>query len=242
VAEIMTLDEPASITDSRLLWQSLGVLTLTIAGFVLHTSLHLDPSIVALLGAGLLLFVSRVEVEDALREVEWPTLAFFMGLFVVVGGLIEAGVIDRLAQAAGGATGGRLLGGSMLLLGVSGVLSGVVDNIPYVATMSPVVEELVAEETGPPAPTVLWWALALGSDLGGNATAVGASANVVVLGIAARAGHPISFWRFTRDGALVAAVTISLAALYVAALFRGRGVTVVAEGGWHAVQMRTVDG
>ena len=214
VAEIMALDERESITDRRLLAQSLGVLVLTIAGFVLHTSLHLDPSIVALLGAGLLLLVSHVRIEDALREVEWPTLAFFMGLFVTVGGLIEAGVIDRLAQAAGDATGGNLLGGSMLLLGVSGVLSGIVDNIPYVATMSPVVEELVAAESGA-SPTVLWWALALGADLGGNATAVGASANVVVLGIAERGGHRISFWRFTRYGALVAAVTIAVAASYV---------------------------
>jgi Na+/H+ antiporter NhaD/arsenite permease-like protein len=103
----------------------------------------------------------------------------------------------------------------MLLLGVSGVLSGIVDNIPYVATMSPVVEELVAAESGGASPTVLWWALALGADLGGNATAVGASANVVVLGIAERGGHRISFWRFTRYGALVATLTIAVAALYV---------------------------
>ena len=216
VAEIMAVDERALITDPRLLRESLAVLGLTIAGFVLHTSLHLDPSIVALLGAGLLVLLSRVSVEDALREVEWPTLAFFMGLFVTVGGLIEAGVIDHLARAAGDATGGSLLTGSILLVGVSGVLSGIIDNIPYVATMSPVVEELVATaEVGSTAPEVLWWALALGSDLGGNATAVGASANVVVLGIAERSGHRISFWRFTRYGALVAAVTLVLAGLYV---------------------------
>jgi Na+/H+ antiporter NhaD/arsenite permease-like protein len=216
VAEIMAMDERAEITDTRLLRESLAVLGLTIIGFVLHSALHLDPSIVALLGAGLLVLLSRVSVEDALREVEWPTLAFFMGLFVTVGGLIEAGAIDRLARAAGNATGGSLLTGSMLLIGVSGVLSGIIDNIPYVATMSPVVEELVATaETGSAAPEVLWWALALGSDLGGNVTAVGASANVVVLGIAERGGHRISFWRFTRYGAPVAAITLLLAAAYV---------------------------
>ena len=215
VSAIMELDERASIRDVRLLWQSLAVLALTTAGFVLHGVLHLDPSIVALLGAGLLVLVSRVRVEDALREVEWPTLAFFMGLFVVVGGLVEAGVVDRLARAAGEATGGHLLGGSLLLIGISGVLSGLIDNIPYVATMSPVVQELVSL-AGPGAGAgVLWWALALGADLGGNATAVGASANVVVLGIAERSGYPISFWRFTRYGAVVAAVTLLLAALYV---------------------------
>ena len=216
VAEIMELDEREAIRDRKLLWQSLGVLALTIVGFVLHTALHLEPSIVALLGAGLLVFVSRVRIETALQEVEWPTLVFFMGLFVVVGGLIEAGVIETLADAAGDATGGDLLGGSMLLLGVSAVLSGIVDNIPYVATMSPVVAELVAgAEPGGADPNVLWWALALGADLGGNATAVGASANVVVLGIAERAGHRISFWRFTKYGLVVALVTILLSVPYV---------------------------
>jgi Na+/H+ antiporter NhaD/arsenite permease-like protein len=216
VAEIMEMDERQAIRDPKLLWQSLAVLTLTMVGFVLHTTLHLEPSIVALLGAGLLVFVSRVKIEVALHEVEWPTLVFFMGLFVTVGGLIEAGVIDRLADAAADATGGDLLGGSMLLLGVSGVLSGIVDNIPYVATMSPVVAELVANaQPGGADPNVLWWSLALGSDLGGNATAVGASANVVVLGIAERSGHRISFWRFTRYGLIVATLTIALSVPYV---------------------------
>ena len=216
VAEIMEMDEREAIRDPKLLWQSVAVLALTMVAFVLHTALHLEPSIVALLGAGLLVLVSRVKIETALHEVEWPTLVFFMGLFVTVGGLIEAGVIGRLADAAADATGGDLLGGSLLLLGVSGALSGIVDNIPYVATMSPVVAELVADaDQGGADPNVLWWALALGSDLGGNATAVGASANVVVLGIAERSGHRISFWRFTRYGIIVAALTISLSVPYV---------------------------
>jgi Na+/H+ antiporter NhaD/arsenite permease-like protein len=215
VAKVMRMDEREAIRDRRLLWQSVVVLGFTMVAFVLHTTLHLQPSVVALLGAGLLLFVSRVRIETALREVEWPTLVFFMGLFVVVGGLIEAGVIDKLAAAAGDATGGDLFDGSMLLLAVSGALSGLVDNIPYVATMSPVVEELVAVERGGADPKVLWWSLALGSDLGGNATAVGASANVVVLGIAERSGHRISFWRFTRYGIIVTVLTIGLSAPYV---------------------------
>jgi Na+/H+ antiporter NhaD/arsenite permease-like protein len=216
VAEIMEMDEREAIRDPKLLWQSVAVLTLTMIGFVLHTTLHLEPSIVALLGAGLLVFVSRVKIETALHEVEWPTLVFFMGLFVTVGGLIEAGVIGQLADAAADATGGDLFRGSLLLMGVSGVLSGIVDNIPYVATMSPVVAELVADaDQGGADPRVLWWALAIGSDLGGNATAVGASANVVVLGIAERSGHRISFWRFTRYGAIVAALTITLSVPYV---------------------------
>jgi Na+/H+ antiporter NhaD/arsenite permease-like protein len=216
VAAVVDLDERAEIRDPRLLAQTLIVLVLTMAGFVLHTTLHLEPSIVALLGAGLLLLVSRVRIETALREVEWPTLVFFMGLFVVVGGLIEAGVIDGLADAAGAATGGDLFRGSMLLIGVSALLSGIVDNIPYVATMSPVVAQLVGDAAESSAdPTVLWWSLALGADLGGNLTAVGASANVVMLGIADRSGHRISFWQFTRYGAVTTAVTIALTVPYV---------------------------
>lgn len=215
-AAMTGLDERAEIRDPRLLGHSLLVLALTMAGFVLHTALHVDPSIVALLGAGLLVLVSRVRIDVPLREVEWPTLVFFMGLFVVVGGLIEAGVIDGLAHAAGAATGGDLFRGSMLLIGVSALLSGIVDNIPYVATMSPVVAQLVGDAAESSAdPTVLWWSLALGADLGGNLTAVGASANVVMLGIADRSGHRISFWQFTRYGAVTAAVTIALTVPYV---------------------------
>jgi Na+/H+ antiporter NhaD/arsenite permease-like protein len=220
VAEVMELDERKAIRDQRLLRQSLAVLALTMVGFVLHTTLHLEPAIVALLGAGLLVLVSQVRIETALREVEWPTLVFFMGLFVVVGGLIEAGVIDKLADAAAEATDGDLLRGSMLLLWVSALLSGIIDNIPYVATMSPVVAELVAgAETGAEAgstdPNVLWWSLALGAGLGGNATAIGASANVVVLGIAGRSGHRITFWQFTRYGALITLVTIAISVPYL---------------------------
>lgn len=215
-AAMTGLDERAEIRDPRLLGHSLLVLALTMAGFVLHTALHVDPSIVALLGAGLLVLVSRVGIDVPLREVEWPTLVFFMGLFVVVGGLIEAGVIDGLADAAGAATGGDLFRGSMLLIGVSALLSGIVDNIPYVATMSPVVAQLVGDAAESSAdPTVLWWSLALGADLGGNLTAVGASANVVMLGIADRSGHRISFWQFTRYGAVTTAVTIALTVPYV---------------------------
>jgi Na+/H+ antiporter NhaD/arsenite permease-like protein len=215
-AAMTGLDERAEIRDPRLLGHSLLVLALTMAGFVLHTALHVDPSIVALLGAGLLVLVSRVRIDVPLREVEWPTLVFFMGLFVVVGGLIEAGVIDGLADAAGAATGGDLFRGSMLLIGVSALLSGIVDNIPYVATMSPVVAQLVGDAAESSAdPTVLWWSLALGADLGGNLTAVGASANVVMLGIADRSGHRISFWQFTRYGAVTTAVTIALTVPYV---------------------------
>ncbi|UQX01883.1 ArsB/NhaD family transporter [Streptomyces sp. RerS4] len=213
-AELMELREREAISDPRLLAQGLGVLTLVVAGFVLHPVLHHEPSVVALLGAGLLIAISKVETGEVLGEVEWPTLAFFAGLFVMVGALIETGVIGSLASSLAAAIGGDELGGSMLLLGGSAVLSGLIDNIPYVATMAPITDQLVTDMGGEP-DHVLWWALALGADLGGNATAIGASANVVVLGIAERNRRPIGFWQFTKYGLVVAAVTIALAALYL---------------------------
>ncbi|MEU8249584.1 ArsB/NhaD family transporter [Nonomuraea sp. NPDC048916] len=213
-AAIMTLDEREAIADHRLLWQSLAVLTLVMAAFVLHPVLHYEPSVVALLGAGILVAATRVTTEDAIREVEWPTLVFFAGLFVMVGALVETGVIEQIARAAVAATDGRPEVTALGLLGVSAVLSAIVDNIPYVATMSPIVERLVEAGGGEQA-QVLWWALAFGADLGGNATAVGAAANVVVIGIAARNRVPISFWQFTRYGLVVTAVTVGLVAPYL---------------------------
>ncbi len=213
-ASVMRLNEREAITDKKLLVQSLGVLVLVVIAFVLHPVLHYEPSIVALLGAGLLLLISDVEVTDALRDVEWPTLAFFAGLFIMVGGLVETGVIGSVAEATAESTEGRLPLATMGLLGGSAVLSAIVDNIPYVATMSPIVAELVAGQQGDG--QVLWWALALGADLGGNATAVGASANVVALGIADREGHHIGFWHFTKYGLVVTAVTITLCVPYLA--------------------------
>jgi Na+/H+ antiporter NhaD/arsenite permease-like protein len=133
----------------------------------------------------------------------------------MVGALVNTGVIDKLATAAADATEGRLLLGSVALVWASAVLSALVDNIPYVATMSPVVAELVHATGGSDQSKVLWWSLALGADLGGNATAIGASANVVILGLAERAGKRISFWEFTKYGIVVAVVTVGLANLYI---------------------------
>ncbi|GAA3650274.1 ArsB/NhaD family transporter [Nonomuraea antimicrobica] len=212
-AEVMALNEREAIADRRLLWQSLAVLALVLAAFVLHPVLHYEPSVVALLGAGVLVAATKVTTEQALAEVEWPTLVFFAGLFVMVGALVETGVIEELSRAAVEATAGQLTMATMGVLGGSAVLSAVVDNIPYVATMSPIVEQLV--QAGGEGARVLWWALAFGADLGGNATAVGAAANVVVLGIAARNGTPISFWQFTKYGLIVTVVTVALVAPYL---------------------------
>ncbi len=216
VEALMALDEREAITDKRLLVKSGVVLGAVLIGFISHGVIALEPSLVALLGAGALVAVSKLDIEDCLADVEWSTLVFFMGLFVMVGALVEVGVVGDLAAKATSAVGGNYFLASSLLLGVSGLLSGVVDNIPYVATMAPLVSDLVRAGHGAAGADASWWALALGADLGGNATAVGASANVVVLGIAARNGHPISFWQFTRYGVLVTAVTVVIAWVYVA--------------------------
>ncbi|TDE57186.1 hypothetical protein E1295_08645 [Nonomuraea mesophila] len=214
-AEIMALNEREAIADHRLLRQSLAVLVLVMAAFVLHPVLHYEPSVVALLGAGVLVAATRVTTEEAIAEVEWPTLVFFAGLFVMVGGLVETGVIGLVSEAAAEATGGQMALSAMVLLWGSAVLSAVVDNIPYVATMSPIVADLVQAAGGGEQAQVLWWALAIGADLGGNATAVGAAANVVILGIAARNGSPISFWQFTKYGLVVTFVTVALSTPYL---------------------------
>jgi Na+/H+ antiporter NhaD/arsenite permease-like protein len=212
VEEIMTLNEREAIRDRRLLAQSLVVLALVLVAFILSPVLHYQPSVVALLGAGLLVAVTRVSAQQALQDVEWPTLVFFMGLFVMVGGLVKAGVLGGLAHAIAGFAGTNQLGFTAVLLWGSALLSGVVDNIPYVASVSPVVADLVGPDGQP---QVLWWALALGADLGGNATLIGASANVVVAGIAARNGVPIGFWRFTRYGLVITLATLVVSSLYV---------------------------
>jgi Na+/H+ antiporter NhaD/arsenite permease-like protein len=211
---VMLLDEREAITDKRLLVTSLIVLTGVVAAFVLHPVLHYEPSVVALLGAGILVLVTRIEISQALSEVEWPTLVFFGGLFIMVGGLVETGVIEDLSTAMAEQVDGDLGLASMVLLGGSAVLSAIVDNIPYVATMSPVVVGLVP--TMPGNADALWWSLAFGADLGGNATAIGASANVVMLGLAEKAGHRIGFWEFTKYGLVVTVVTVGLTVPYIA--------------------------
>ncbi|MGW5225325.1 SLC13 family permease [Nocardia niigatensis] len=214
-ADIMQLNEREAIRDPKLLIKCGIVLAMVFAGFFGRPVFHLEPALVALLGAGALVLISGLPQRDYLSAVEWETLLFFAGLFVMIGALVKTGVIARLAKFATELTGGDALVATMLILAVSAVLSGVIDNIPYVATMSPLVAELVAHVDHPVQANALWWALALGADFGGNLTAVGASANVVMLGIARRSDHPISFWEFTRKGIPVTAVTIAMAAPYL---------------------------
>lgn len=214
-ADVMALNEREAIRDSRLLIKCGVVLAAVFTGFVGHGIFHIEPSVVALIGAGVLVLISKATPRDYLASVEWETLLFFAGLFIMVGALVKTGVVTYLAELVTQATGGDPLTATMLILGVSAVLSGFIDNIPYVATMSPLVAQLVSDIPDPEHAQALWWSLALGADFGGNATAIGASANVVVLGIAARAGSPISFWEFTRKGAIVMVITILIAAPYL---------------------------
>jgi Na+/H+ antiporter NhaD/arsenite permease-like protein len=213
---LMALRGADAITDRPLLVRLIVVLVLVLTGFVTHSLHHIEPSLIALLGAGAAVLVSRMDQAVYLDDVEWETLVFFAGLFIMVGSLVDQGIVGELAKAVTSAVGDRHLVAAQGILVGSAALSGLVDNIPYVATMSPLVLDLVgrAGSLTPPQES-LWWALALGADLGGNATAVGASANVVITGIAKRNGHPVSFWMFTKYGLIVTAVTISVSVPYI---------------------------
>lgn len=217
-AAVLALRARDSISDVRLLRRMAVILALVLLGFMTHSATHLEPSLVALAGAGAAVLIAnrRYAVRDYMVEVEWETLLFFAGLFVMVGALVKQGVIGELGAAATAAIGDNYLPAAQGLLLGSAVLSGIVDNIPYVATMAPLVDDVVGPAQGlPPQQLSLWWALALGADLGGNMTAIGASANVVVTGIARRSGHPISFWQFARYGVPVTAMTMAVAAPYL---------------------------
>ena len=215
-AELMQMDEKAAITDHALLKRSLFVLGLTILGFFTHSFTHIESSLIALSGGFLLLLLaggSEHLVEKAMHAVEWPTIFFFIGLFIAVGGLIEVGIIAQLAETAVNATGGDLTATSLLILWMSAIISSVLDNIPFVATMIPLIQNMGAMGITNLEP--LWWSLALGACLGGNGTLVGASANLIVAGMAAERGVHISFVRYFKIGFPLMLLTIVLSTVYV---------------------------
>jgi Na+/H+ antiporter NhaD/arsenite permease-like protein len=211
----MSLKESEAIRDRKLLIRCGVVMALVLTGFIVAPDVHIAPSLVALLGAGALIMTSQLEQSEYLSNVEWDTLLFMVGLFIMVGALFKTGVIKMLGEMAADFTGGNVLVTTMLILVISTVVSGFIDNVPYVATMTPIVSHLASTITGPHHHHVLWWSLALGGDLGGNLTAVGSSANIVMLGIAMRSGHPISFGEFTRKGIVVTAISTVLCAVYL---------------------------
>ena len=215
IAEVMSLKEHEVIQDRTLLIKCGVVMLAVLIGFIVSPMIHIAPSLVAMLGAGILILVSGLEQSDYLSYVEWDTLLFMVGLFIMVGALLKTGVIQILGHWAAHATGGNTLVATMLILVFSTLVSGVIDNVPYVATMTPIVSHLIPTMSGFYHHHVLWWSLALGGDLGGNLTAVGSSANIVMLGIALRSGHPISFWEFTRKGIVITAISTVISAIYL---------------------------
>lgn len=215
---IMAMDENAEIKDHVLLKKCLTVLGITITGFVLHQFVHLESSVIALTGAALLLLVTRMDPEHAFQAVEWPVIFFFIGLFVVVGALEEVGVIEAIASFALEVTGGELLPAGLLILWLSAIASAFVDNIPFVATMIPLIQDM-GRLGGISDLNFLWWSLSLGACLGGNGTIIGASANVVVIGMAEKRGVPITFMAFFKVAFPLMLMSIVIAMLYLMAWY-----------------------
>jgi Na+/H+ antiporter NhaD/arsenite permease-like protein len=205
--EVDKLDPAADMREAPYVKRSLAILLGTIVGFFLHAPLHIEPAVVALTGATVMLLVAADDVENALERVEWATIFFFIGLFVMVGGLEEQGVIDRVAEGFADLTDGNRALEAMVILWGSALGSAVVDNIPFTAAMIPVVDSLQGDGFDDAA----WWALALGACFGGNATIIAAAANVAASGVLDRTGHHISFGRF-----LIVGVPATLASLVIA--------------------------
>ena len=215
--KIMRLPAGAQITDHTLLRKCLAVIALTITLFVLHGSLGLESATVALFGAGLLLLITATRDENmitkVLSKIEWPAIFFFGGLFILVGALVETGVIRMLAAEAIKVTNGNEDATAMLILWMSAIASAFIDNIPFVATLIPLIQDM--GQMGLSDLTPMWWSLALGACLGGNGTLIGASANVVVASMAAQRGRPISFLSFMRVAFPVMIFTIIVSSVYV---------------------------
>jgi len=220
----MQFREREAITDYRLLVQSLAVLALVITGFVFAHPLKLEPATIAMFGAGLLLLVTNIgrdaeeqsdDVHSSFGEVEWVTIFFFVGLFIVVSGIEHAGLLNMLANQVIEWTDGDMTVTAIAILWVSAVASAVVDNIPFVATMIPMIESMESTFGGADNLMPLWWSLALGACLGGNGSLIGASANLIVAGFAERAGHRIKFLPFMLLAFPLMLVSIGIATVYL---------------------------
>ncbi|BDU49620.1 ArsB/NhaD family transporter [Haliovirga abyssi] len=220
-AKIMELDSSRAIKDKKMLKFSLVVMGLVILGFLTHPFTGLEPAVIAMTGGIILIVLSGKHPEEIYKEAEWDTLFFFMGLFMLVDGVVKVGLLKIMADRALALTGGDLGVTSMLILWLSGIASAVVNNIPYTATMIPMIKEIIpqiAAHSTVPLKDIgyaLWWALALGACLGGNGTLVGASANVVAAGIATKSGKPISFMRFTKYGAIITLESLVVSSVYI---------------------------
>jgi len=221
---VMAFNEREAITDPRLLKQSLTVIALVITGFILQRQIRVEPASIAIAGAALLLFLDNFgksaeeqshNTHTALSEAEWITLMFFLGLFVLVFGIEKGGLINLMAQWLLEATGGDFATMALAILWGSAILSAFIDNIPFVATMIPLIKNLAPTFGGEQALVPLWWALALGACLGGNGTLIGASANLVVAGLAERAGTHIRFMSFLKVAFPLMLISIAISHVYI---------------------------
>jgi len=211
--KILEMDEKKCIKDRSLLIKSLIILSLTIIGFMLHSVLHYESATIAITGAVALLFFSNISPEKILHEVEWKTIFFFVGLFIMVGGLKEAGVIKILAKNAIDLTQGDLILTTMAILWVSAIASAFLDNIPFVATMIPLIKDMGTMSGMNLTP--VWWALSLGACLGGNGTIIGASANVIATGLAEEQGHKITFRNYFKVAFPIMILSIVASSIYL---------------------------
>jgi len=209
---VMELDARASINDWPELRRTAPVLLLTVMAFFAHQTLHIEPATVALTGAAVALLVTTIPLEQALSKIEWPTLFFFVALFVMVGALVHTGAVGEVAQAAKDLTGGDRAAELLGIVWIGAIGSAIVDNIPFTTAMIPVVQEL----RGSGGDDAYWWALSLGACFGGNATIIAAAANVAAAGLTERAGRPIGFVTFLKIGIPVTVVSMALASAYIA--------------------------
>ena len=218
MALIMKMDEKEEIRDQVLFYKSIVMIFLVALAFILHDNLGLKTSVIALSCAALMILIGRQDVEETVHDVEWPTIVFFAFLFIVVGGLEKVGIIHMMAEAMISATGTHYVILMIVILWVSAICSAVLDNIPFVATLIPLIQTMSSEgiDVWP-----LWWAVSIGACFGGNGTIIGASANVVLTGISGRRGYPITFIDFLKIGLPMMLLSIVLATIYLLVRFGG---------------------
>ena len=215
-ASVMQLHAHEAIKSQTLFKKSVVMIALVALAFVVHGALHIEPSVVALTAAAIMLLIGKSDVEHTLMDVEWATIGFFAGLFVVVGGLAETGVIEMMAYALIDITGGDMMITIIVLVWASAIISSFLDNIPLVATLIPIITTM--EATGMDV-TPLWWAVSLGACIGGIGTLIGASANVVLAGISGKYGHPITFMDYTKVGFPMMLVFTAISCVYLVLRF-----------------------
>lgn len=216
MAQIANIDNSKTITDKALMLRSMFVLGLVILGFITHDVTHIETCVAAMVGASILLLFEKP--TNILRDVEWNTIFFFIGLFIIIGGVEASGGIKLMAEWILKVTQGSQTATSMLILWASGIISGIIDNIPYTATMSPMLVE-IQKTMGVDYAIPLWWCLSLGACLGGNMTMIGAAANVIVSENSAKEGHPIKFMQFMKYGVVVVGISLAISTLYVYFMF-----------------------